>query len=104
MCFGSSGMFEQDDVENWTSITSASQGKLAATVPLVSTMGMGPDGGTLHDPVSSWPGPGRAFIGYGEYNQREWLRRWSDAVQARDDPGRANGRSDDSSGRSGVSP
>lgn len=77
MCFGSSGMFEQDDVENWTSITTASQGKLAATVPLNSTMGMARDGGTLHDPISPWPGPGSAFVGYGEYNQREWLRLWS---------------------------
>jgi hypothetical protein len=29
MCFGSSGMFEQDDVENWVSITSTAKGMMA---------------------------------------------------------------------------
>jgi hypothetical protein len=80
MCFGSSGMFEQDDVENWTSITSVSKGRLASGVDLDSTMGMAPDGGTLVDPVPEWPGPGEAFVGYGEYNQREFLQRWSRVV------------------------
>ena len=28
MCFGTSGMFEQDDVENWTSITNMAKGRL----------------------------------------------------------------------------
>jgi phenylpropionate dioxygenase-like ring-hydroxylating dioxygenase large terminal subunit len=77
MCFGSSGMFEQDDIENWTSITAASKGHLAAQVDLNSTMGMAPYGGTLREPIEDWPGLGQAFIGYGEYNQREWLRMWS---------------------------
>jgi phenylpropionate dioxygenase-like ring-hydroxylating dioxygenase large terminal subunit len=77
MCFGSSGMFEQDDVENWTSITSVSQGFLSGQVELNSTMGMGPNGGTLHEAIGHWPGPGRAFVGYGEYNQRELLHRWA---------------------------
>jgi hypothetical protein len=77
MCFGSSGMFEQDDVENWTSITSVARGRLAATVDLISTMGMAPGGGTRHDPIPTWPGPGQAFVGYGEYNQRELLRIWA---------------------------
>jgi phenylpropionate dioxygenase-like ring-hydroxylating dioxygenase large terminal subunit len=76
MCFGSSGMFEQDDVENWTSITSVSKGRLASQIELNSTMGI-VAGGTLHDPVKNWPGPGTAFVGYGEYNQRELLRRWA---------------------------
>jgi phenylpropionate dioxygenase-like ring-hydroxylating dioxygenase large terminal subunit len=76
MCFGSSGMFEQDDVENWTSITAVSRGKLAAQVALDSSMGMAPGGGTLTEPLADWPGPGRAYRGFGEYNQRELLRRW----------------------------
>jgi hypothetical protein len=81
MCFGSSGMFEQDDVENWTSITSMSKGTLAAQVLLDTSMGMAPGGGTLADPLVNWPGPGRAFQGYGEYNQRELLGRWVDALR-----------------------
>jgi len=80
MCFGSSGMFEQDDVENWTSITAVARGQFASRVRLNSTMGMAPGGGTLRDPISDWPGPGRAFVGYGEYNQRELLRLWGSYV------------------------
>jgi phenylpropionate dioxygenase-like ring-hydroxylating dioxygenase large terminal subunit len=86
LCFGSSGMFEQDDVENWTSITSVARGRLAATVPLNSTMGMGPGGGTLRQPVADWPAPGRAYTGFGEYNQRELLKLWGAYVG---DPGGA---------------
>ena len=93
MCFGSAGMFEQDDGENWTSITSVSKGLLSSQVELDSTMGMGPDGGTLHEPIGHWPGPGRAFVGYGEYNQRELLQRWAESL---DRP-----RNGDVSGRSG---
>ncbi len=77
MCFGSSGMFEQDDVENWTSITSASRGQFARRILLNSRMGLGPDGTTLREPIVGWPAPGRAFTGFGEYNQRELLRLWA---------------------------
>lgn len=81
MCFGSSGMFEQDDVENWTSITTVSRGHFAASVELDNTMGLDPRGGTLAAPIPGWPGPGRAFTGYGEYNQREVLRRWCEYIR-----------------------
>jgi hypothetical protein len=77
MSFGSSGMFEQDDVENWTSITSVARGRFAATVGLDSTMGMAPGGGTLRPPLEDWPGPGEAHVGYGEYNQRRLLEQWA---------------------------
>lgn len=78
MCFGSSGMFEQDDVENWTSITAMAKGHLASQVVLDATMGLAPGGGTLSSPLPDWPGPGRAYVGYGEYNQRAWLALWAD--------------------------
>lgn len=77
MCFGSSGMFEQDDVENWTSITAASKGQFARRILLNNRMGLHRDGTTLHQPVAGWPAPGRAFIGFGEYNQRELLALWA---------------------------
>jgi hypothetical protein len=77
MCFGTSGMFEQDDVENWTSITSVTRGRLSSQVLLDSTMGMAPDGGTLGERPERWPAPGTAHVGYGEYNQRAWLNRWA---------------------------
>jgi phenylpropionate dioxygenase-like ring-hydroxylating dioxygenase large terminal subunit len=76
MCFGSSGMFEQDDVENWTSMTSVAQGQLAQRLLLNSRMGLASDGSTLKEPIAGWPAPGRAFTGFGEYNQRELLRQW----------------------------
>lgn len=77
MCFGTSGMFEQDDVENWTSITSVTRGRLSSQVLLDSTMGMAPGGGTTGDRPERWPAPGTAYVGYGEYNQRAWLNRWA---------------------------
>jgi hypothetical protein len=82
MCFGTSGMFEQDDVENWTSITSVSKGRLAATVTLDTTMGMAAEeDGTATKPAA-WPAPGQAYVGYGEYNQRALLRLWAQALEA----------------------
>ncbi|MBO0731327.1 MAG: aromatic ring-hydroxylating dioxygenase subunit alpha [Acidimicrobiaceae bacterium] len=77
-CFGTSGMFEQDDMENWTSITAVAKGYLGARQQLDSTMGMSPGGGSLHEPVADWPGPGRAFVGFGEYGQRAFLTYWAD--------------------------
>lgn len=90
MCFGSSGMFEQDDVENWTSITSVAKGQLARRLKLHSRMGLDRDGELLQKPVENWPGPGRAFTGFGEYNQRSLLRLWgqymlgNDPIRAKD--------------------
>ena len=81
MCFGSSGMFEQDDVENWTSITSVARGRLASRVELDSTMGAAVDHGVGATP-SGWPGPGTARVGYGEHNQRALLRLWARALGA----------------------
>jgi phthalate 3,4-dioxygenase subunit alpha len=82
-CFGTSGMFEQDDMENWTSITSVAKGYLSSRQSLDSTMGLAPDGGTLHEPVADWPGPGRAYVGYGEYGQRAFLGHWADDLAGR---------------------
>jgi phenylpropionate dioxygenase-like ring-hydroxylating dioxygenase large terminal subunit len=76
MCFGSSGMFEQDDVENWTSITSIARGHFAATIELDSTMGLAASGAA----PEVWPGPGSARVGYGEFNQRAFLGLWADAL------------------------
>ena len=78
MCFGSSGMFELDDVENFTSLTAVARGQFAQRILLNGRMGLARDGSFLHEPIADWPGPGRAFTGYGEYNQREVLRRWGE--------------------------
>ncbi|MCV7196872.1 aromatic ring-hydroxylating dioxygenase subunit alpha [Mycobacterium angelicum] len=84
MCFGSSGMFEQDDVENWVSLTTTAGGSMARRLLLNSRMGL------LHDdrPVSpelsaeSFHGPGRAQVGYNEYNQRELLKLWAQHLES----------------------
>ena len=80
LCFGSSGMFEQDDVENWTSITSVTRGTLARRTLLDSRMGLDRDGAVRAPALSGWPGPGVARTGFGEYGQRAMLRLWSEHV------------------------
>lgn len=91
MCFGTSGMFEQDDVENWTCITQISKGMMAERLNLNSRMGLKRDGTTVSEPIA-WPAPGRAYTGFGEYNQRELLKLWCDLMSV--DTERAEGGAD----------
>jgi phenylpropionate dioxygenase-like ring-hydroxylating dioxygenase large terminal subunit len=77
MCFGSSGMFEQDDVENWVSITDVSRGSMARRLLLNSRMGLTADDRPLTPPLADFAGPGVARVGYGEHNQRSWLGLWA---------------------------
>lgn len=77
MCFGSSGMFEQDDVENWTSITHVARGQLAQRLNLFNRMGWTRDGDDV-SPQIDWPAPGRAYTGFNEHNQRALLALWAD--------------------------
>ena len=83
MCFGTSGMFEQDDVENWTSITTVSKGLMADRLNLNSRMGLKRDGSPVNEPID-WPAPGRAYQGFGEYNQRDLLGLWCN-LMSKDD-------------------
>jgi phenylpropionate dioxygenase-like ring-hydroxylating dioxygenase large terminal subunit len=80
MCFGSTGMFEQDDVENWVSLTSTAAGSMARRLRLNSRMGMLADDSPVVAPLGpdQFAGPGVAHVGYGEYNQRHLLREWAD--------------------------
>jgi phthalate 3,4-dioxygenase alpha subunit len=77
MCFGSSGMFEQDDVENWVSITKMSQGTMARRLRLNSRMGLTSTDEVINEPVPDFAGPGVARVGYSESNQRNWLAMWA---------------------------
>ncbi len=86
MCFGSSGMFEQDDVENWTSITRTSRGQMAERLNLHGRMGLTREGETIVPPLSGWPAPGRAFVGFGEHNQRQLLNLWCDYLEREEGP------------------
>jgi hypothetical protein len=83
MCFGSTGMFEQDDVENWVSLTTTAGGSMARRLLLNSRMGLCADGRPVVEalPAESFHGPGRAQVGYNEYNQRELLKMWTDYLE-----------------------
>jgi len=80
MCFGSTGMFEQDDVENWVSLTNTAAGSMARRLLLNSRMGLLADGTEVIPALTpqQFHGPGTAHTGYSEYNQRELLTRWAD--------------------------
>ncbi|MEV0636030.1 Rieske 2Fe-2S domain-containing protein [Streptomyces sp. NPDC050619] len=86
MCFGSTGMFEQDDVENWVSLTNTAAGSMARRLLLNSRMGLLADGTEVSPRLTpdQFTGPGTAHVGYGEYNQRELLNRWADHLAAPD--------------------
>jgi phenylpropionate dioxygenase-like ring-hydroxylating dioxygenase large terminal subunit len=83
MCFGSGGMFEQDDVENWVSLTSTAGGPMARRLLLNSRMGMLENGQNVVEPLTSeqYSGPGSTRVGYSEYNQRELLLRWANHLE-----------------------
>lgn len=71
--FGASGIFEQDDTENWTDITAnvKSPVVLDRGVTFNYQMGMG----RLR--IDAFPGPGEAYEGkYSEANARAFYRRW----------------------------
>ena len=87
MCFGSSGMFEQDDVENWVSITTTARGSMARRLLLNSRMGLDHEGRPLGPTYADFAGPGVAYQGYGEFNQRHWLSQWADAIEQPPTPG-----------------
>lgn len=91
MCFGTSGMFEQDDVENWTSITHVASGGFAKRLNLHSRMGLLRDGADVSPPID-WPAPGRAYVGFSEHNQRALLGLWADHLEREDGPSAADPR------------
>lgn len=70
--FGISGAFEQDDAENWRSITRVMAGQFAKTIGLNYQMGRG-----VLTPDPDWPGPGTAYpLDYAEANQRNFFEYW----------------------------
>lgn len=83
MCFGSTGMFEQDDVENWVSLTTTAGGFMARRLLLNSRMGLLADDRPVIEALSpsAFHGPGRAQVGYNEHNQRALLNMWADYLQ-----------------------
>lgn len=74
-------MFEQDDVENWVSITTLAGGSMAKRLLLNSRMGLRSDDKPVTEPLADFHGPGTAYVGYGEYNQRGLLSAWADCLE-----------------------
>lgn len=69
--FGPGGVFEQDDAENWRSVTRAAEGPYARKNMLNYELAKD------IPPDPDWPGPGVAYpIDYCEANQRNWWRTW----------------------------
>lgn len=81
MCFGTSGMFEQDDMDAWVTLTRMTQGYMSGSVHLHSRMGLRSDGSPLSEPLKSFSGPGVAHVGFNEYNQRRWLTDWANYLE-----------------------
>ena len=72
LSFGSAGTLEQDDAENWSTITSAAAGQFARKMLLDYSMGR-----QVLDPMPDWPGPGPAYpLDFTEFAQRAFWRKW----------------------------
>jgi phthalate 3,4-dioxygenase alpha subunit len=90
MCFGSTGMFEQDDVENWVSLTNTAAGSMARRLLLNSRMGLLGDDRPVVESLQPdrFHGPGVARVGYNESNQRALLDLWADHLESPTEPAR----------------
>jgi phenylpropionate dioxygenase-like ring-hydroxylating dioxygenase large terminal subunit len=76
LTFGPSGVFSQDDTENWTQITRNSRGPVAGRLGFIYEMGKDAQ------PTGAFAGPGDAYEGkYSEANARGFYRRWLDLLQ-----------------------
>jgi hypothetical protein len=74
--FGPSGIFEEDDGENWQQSTAATSGVIQRRYPLNYQMGMGNENWIRHDPdvpdhIAGWTN---------EIAQRAFLRRWHELM------------------------
>lgn len=75
--FGSSGMFEQDDTENWEAQTRTSLASLGLDEPVMLHYGMG----LGRKPMDDFPGPGTVYDGkFNEAAARSFYRRWLDVM------------------------
>jgi len=70
--FGMAGIFEQDDMENWSEITSTLKTPSAQGLTLQYCICF------MMDEAQAWPGPGTAFIkhSFEELNERVFYARW----------------------------
>ena len=69
--FGPSGIFDQDDMENWEDCTAAAIGPAAKRHSLHHKMGIN------RKTATDWAGPGTSYPdSYGEMTQRAWYGEW----------------------------
>jgi len=69
--FGASGVFEQDDAENWMDITRNCGSPVAQSLDFLYLQGLG------RQPATDFPGPGEVYPSkYSENNARAFYRRW----------------------------
>lgn len=72
LTFGSSGILEQDDTENWTQITENSR-----QLGRISDMTLNYKMGLERKPMKNFPGPGEVYEGkFHEANARAFYQRW----------------------------
>lgn len=77
LTFGTSGIFSQDDTENFTAITRNSRTTIAGRLSFLYEMGLGAS------PIRGFAGPGTVYEGkYHEANARAFYRRWLDLLEA----------------------
>jgi len=81
MCFGTSGMFEQDDMDAWSTLTRMTRGYMSGSVHLHARMGMRSDGSQMREPLKDFSGPGVGHLGFNEFNQRRWLNFWAEHLE-----------------------
>ena len=73
---GAAGSFEQDDIDNWRSVSEASRSPIARKFTQELSLGIGRAGS---DPDY----PGSVSDGYiSEHNQRHFYRRWQEFMNA----------------------
>jgi phenylpropionate dioxygenase-like ring-hydroxylating dioxygenase large terminal subunit len=79
LSFGISGTAEQDDAENWSSISRMARGELSRQLYLNYQMGL-----NHLEPISEWPGPGEVYpIDYTEYGQRQFWKNYFERMLSR---------------------
>jgi phenylpropionate dioxygenase-like ring-hydroxylating dioxygenase large terminal subunit len=77
LTFGTSGIFSQDDTENFTAITRNSRSTIAGRLSFLYEMGLGAT------PIRGFAGPGTVYEGkYNEANARAFYRRWLELLEA----------------------
>jgi phenylpropionate dioxygenase-like ring-hydroxylating dioxygenase large terminal subunit len=76
--FGMSGMFDQDDTENWEAQTRNATASLTRSDEVMLHYAMGLDGGA---PIADFPGPGDVYDGkFSEAAGRTFYRTWLDLL------------------------